>query len=326
MTRCSRRPVECLLSLLGCVAAMVTQACTMERASQPSAEMPSTTINWQLSADVTVDMSRKLTGTARKSRLLFFNVEGPTRFADGVFVSTEPGLLTWLFGGAYDDLKSAAAYEAVYGKADVLVNPQWAVTKEDYLFFAVTKVTVTGYPGTIRSFHNSFDAMKGRPSATTAEPSRSRAFAEPTSTVPATLTSEHVAPTTAPSPEETARALVPPKRGTPALTVTDLQPGIGSSAAAGDLVSYHYVCAVLDGPVVFDSRTQGQVRIRKAGSTDAPAGLGEGLIGVRSGMQRQLLIPPDLAYGVEGLPSAKIPSNATLLMDVYVDQVTPAKR
>ena len=166
---CSRpnlnRVVRCVSIAAMTVVPFLLSACTTGRASQPGASMESTKIGWGLSADISVDMTKKLSGSARKSRLLFFTVEAPNRYVDGVFVSSEGGLLNWLFGGAYDDMKAAAAYNAVYGKAEVLVNPQWSVEVEDYLFFAVTKCSVTGYPGTIKSFRNQSDPIPLPPRA-----------------------------------------------------------------------------------------------------------------------------------------------------------------
>lgn len=320
------------VATLGCMVALFASACTTERASQPGAMLETTNVEWGLRADITVDMSRKLMGSARKSRLLFFTIDGPTRFAEGVFVSTKQGLLTWLFGGADDDLKAAAAYEAVYGKADVLVNPQWITTKEDYLFFAVTKVSVSGFAGTIRSYHSSFEAARGRASTGSSDTPRTQAFSSPASLdAPSPLRPTSTDFDLA-SDESLMLASIAQTRTSdpsvgvgPTLRINDLTGGTGPAAVDGDIVSYHYACSVKGGSPIFDSRGQGLPRSRVAGSADAPIGLGKALIGARPGMHRQVTIPPELAYGVQGLPSAKVPPDATLVMDVYVDQVRPAR-
>ena len=44
-------------------------------------------------------------------------------------------------------------------------------------------------------------------------------------------------------------------------------------------------------------------------------GWDQGVVGMRVGGQRRLIIPPDLAYGSQGVPGA-IPANATLVFDI----------
>jgi hypothetical protein len=297
------------------LAASLLSGCTTDRASQAGARLESTPIDWGVSADVSVDASRKLTGSAKKTRILFFTVEAPTRFIDGVFISTQ--------GGDYEDLKSAAAYEAVYGKADVLVNPQWVVHKEDYLLFSVTQVTVTGHPGTILAFRNSPGDRRGVQGVVNAPSPDSRAFATPT--LPSPRTPSSLAPATDASATRLNLTNAAAERAMP-LQIMDLASGSGPSAEAGDMVSYHYTCRLEDGTTVFDSRGQGGSRERRAGSTTAPAGLGQTLVGAKTGMHRRVVIPPELGYGTTGLPSSKIPPHATLVMDLYVDQVTVASR
>jgi hypothetical protein len=106
------------------------------------------------------------------------------------------------------------------------------------------------------------------------------------------------------------------------MQVTDLLPGSGPAAKAGDKVTYHYVCSLLDGKVVFDSRSTGRTRTRTAGETAAPAGLGQGLVGARKGMHRRLRIPPNLAYGKDGLSKGNIPPDATVVIELFVDDVS----
>lgn len=312
-----RRVSACTLAAF----TVILSSCTTDRASQPGAVIATREVEWGIEADISVDMTRKLTGSVSKSRILFFTVAGPTKFVDGVFISSQKGLLTWIFGD-YDDIKAAAAYEAVYGKADVLVHPQWAIEFNDYVLFAVTKCTVTGYAGSIRSFRNTFEspnrnALYPRPYV---EPGR-RAFADPAAPIPSAID--------IPAPVNSALASMPaPERDGESLldepvSMQDLNAGSGRAAVPGDVVSYHYTCRVLGGTVIFDSKENGLPRRRTAGSDDAPIGLGKGLVGARAGMHRVLTLPPSLAYGSTGLPSAKVPPNATLVIDLYVDQVKP---
>jgi hypothetical protein len=103
----------------------------------------------RLKADIAVDMTKKLKGQASATKLFgFFEISGPTKFADGVFADAGGGILA--FGGN-EGVKSGAAYNAVTsGKADVIVAPQYVIETQNYFVFSTVKATVTGYPGMIR--------------------------------------------------------------------------------------------------------------------------------------------------------------------------------
>jgi len=99
----------------------------------------------------------------------------------------------------------------------------------------------------------------------------------------------------------------------------DLEPGSGTTVAAGQTVAMRYVGALPDGKQ-FDA----------AGPTDAPfvfhpgageviSGWDEGVVGMKVGGKRQLLIPPALGYGSAGV--GPIPPNAILVFTVEVVSV-----
>ena len=54
-------------------------------------------------------------------------------------------------------------------------------------------------------------------------------------------------------------------------------------------------------------------------------GWDQGIVGMKEGGRRRLTIPPDLAYGPQGQPPT-IPANATLVFDIDLEKVTPAKK
>jgi peptidylprolyl isomerase len=94
----------------------------------------------------------------------------------------------------------------------------------------------------------------------------------------------------------------------------DIIAGTGTTLAAGQAVTVHYVGAFANGQV-FDSN--------QAPSTPFPFTLGagrvipgwdQGLVGMKVGGRRQLIIPPELAYGPNDY--GPIPGNSVLVFTV----------
>ena len=106
---------------------------------------------------------------------------------------------------------------------------------------------------------------------------------------------------------------------------TDLVVGTGTVAASGNLVTVGYTGWLHDSsrPDVkgtqFDSRPSYGFRL---GTGAVIRGWDQGLVGMRVGGQRRLVIPPELAYGNTS-PGAPIPPNATLVFDVTLLNVQP---
>ena len=107
------------------------------------------------------------------------------------------------------------------------------------------------------------------------------------------------------TPEPTMPANVPPKPDVQIpegevseLTITDLEPGDGPEAADGDTVVVHYVGVRSEDGTEFDnSYDRGSPFSVTLGQGRVIQGWDQGLVGARAGMQRQLDIPADLAYG-----------------------------
>ena len=96
----------------------------------------------------------------------------------------------------------------------------------------------------------------------------------------------------------------------------DLQVGTGPEVREGQRISVHYRGALADG-TEFDSNQPGDTPFSfRLGQGEVIRGWDEGVAGMRVGGTRQLVIPPDLAYGADG--RGPIPGNAILVFVVTV--------
>ena len=100
-----------------------------------------------------------------------------------------------------------------------------------------------------------------------------------------------------------------------ALVITDLVTGTGAEATKGTTVSVHYVGVNTDGSEFDASWDRGQPLDFRIGAGQVIAGWDQGVAGMKIGGRRQLVIPPDLAYGSRGAPPV-IKPNATLVFVV----------
>jgi FKBP-type peptidyl-prolyl cis-trans isomerase FkpA len=103
---------------------------------------------------------------------------------------------------------------------------------------------------------------------------------------------------------------------------TDLVVGTGATAANGSQVTVAYTGWLHDSSrpdakgSQFDSNTSFPFRL---GTGAVIRGWDQGVVGMRVGGQRRLVIPPELAYGSSG--RAPIPPNATLVFDITLNSV-----
>jgi FKBP-type peptidyl-prolyl cis-trans isomerase len=104
--------------------------------------------------------------------------------------------------------------------------------------------------------------------------------------------------------------------------VEDVKVGTGPAVKSGDLVTVHYV-GTLPGDKEFDSsRRRGTPFTIPVGAGRVIRGWDIGLIGMRAGGVRRLVIPPEEAYGEKGVPPM-IPPHATLRFEVELLHVAP---
>ena len=105
---------------------------------------------------------------------------------------------------------------------------------------------------------------------------------------------------------------------------TDLVVGTGAVAVTGSTVTVAYTGWLHDSSKVdakgaqFDSGTRPPFVL---GTGRVIRGWDQGLVGMRVGGRRRLVIPPELAYGNNSPDTSRIPQNATLVFDVTLNNV-----
>ena len=93
-----------------------------------------------------------------------------------------------------------------------------------------------------------------------------------------------------------------------------------TTAAVGSTVSVHYTLWDTDCFRVESSLDSGDPLEFVAGIGNVIQGFDEGVIGMKAGGKRFLIIPPELGYGEEGSPPS-IPPNVVLLYEVELVSV-----
>jgi peptidylprolyl isomerase len=151
----------------------------------------------------------------------------------------------------------------------------------------------------------------------------------------ATTETQATTPTTPPEPEAPKARKVKPTAGEAdldskpkvpkgkgeeptELVVQDLIVGKGKRAQSGNTVSVKYVGVLFDNGKEFDSSWKGgkgQTFQFPLGGGQVIPGWDQGVVGMREGGRRKLIIPAELAYGPQGFPP-DIPANAALIFDI----------
>jgi len=104
------------------------------------------------------------------------------------------------------------------------------------------------------------------------------------------------------------------------LQFKDLTPGNGASPKSGDNVKVHYTGWLLDGTKFDSSVDRGQPFVFPIGQGRVIKGWDEGVLTMKIGGKRVLIIPADLAYGEKGA-GGSIPPNATLKFEVELIEI-----
>ncbi len=124
------------------------------------------------------------------------------------------------------------------------------------------------------------------------------------------------------SAEKTKPTVTVPKGAPPKkLEIKDIEEGTGPEAKAGDEVTVQYVGVNYKNGKEFDaSWDRGEPFTFQLGAGMVIPGWDQGVEGMKVGGRRELIIPPELAYGPEGSPPA-IGPNETLIFVIDLVEV-----
>lgn len=134
-----------------------------------------------------------------------------------------------------------------------------------------------------------------------------------------TPVAEPVVASTMPKTVEPAK-VEPPPRAPPSsvspsgLQIVVLRDGHGMRAEKGRTVEVHYTLSLEDGRQIESSRSRGPFSFI-LGSGMVIKGWDEGVLGMRVGEVRKIVVPPELAYG-EGGHLPKIPPKSPLVFEI----------
>ena len=109
-------------------------------------------------------------------------------------------------------------------------------------------------------------------------------------------------------------------------TVTDVRVGTGAEAVSGRHLSVNYTGWLYNGTAPekkgaqFDASKPGEPFVLWLGTGQVIAGWDQGIVGMKVGGLRRLIIPGELAYGRAGAGNA-IPPKATLVFDIELVSV-----
>jgi len=103
------------------------------------------------------------------------------------------------------------------------------------------------------------------------------------------------------------------------MVIDDIKIGEGAEVKEGDVVSVHYAGRLQDGTEFDNSKKRGAPFEFQVGGGQVIKGWEEGLLGMKVGGERILVIPPEKAYGDQGI--GPIPGGATLIFSIELLEI-----
>jgi peptidylprolyl isomerase len=122
------------------------------------------------------------------------------------------------------------------------------------------------------------------------------------------------------SPGVAPTVVVPSGSPPTQLESADLIVGTGPAAAAGDSVTVQYVLATYSARKVIQSSWTSQPFVFTLGEGQVISGWDKGVVGMRVGGRRELIIPPSLGYGGQS-PGPGIAANDTLVFVIDLQKI-----
>ncbi|MFA4936919.1 MAG: FKBP-type peptidyl-prolyl cis-trans isomerase [Patescibacteria group bacterium] len=105
------------------------------------------------------------------------------------------------------------------------------------------------------------------------------------------------------------------------LLIEIIKPGQGREAVTGDELAVHYTGWLTNGTKFDSSRDRGEPFVFSLGEGQVIKGWDQGLVGMKPGEQRKLIIPSNLAYGDQGVGNGAIPAKATLIFEIELLEI-----
>jgi FKBP-type peptidyl-prolyl cis-trans isomerase len=103
------------------------------------------------------------------------------------------------------------------------------------------------------------------------------------------------------------------------LLIEDTRVGTGPAVKNGDTISVHFIGALKDGTRFDDSTLRGEPFTFTVGAGSVIEAWDKGVVGMKAGGERVLIVPPSMAYGERGLGA--VPPNATTLFSLTLVEI-----
>ncbi len=141
------------------------------------------------------------------------------------------------------------------------------------------------------------------------------------SSAPANTTDQATTTADITTTQTTTNTTMPTEQPATQLSMKDEILGTGAIAAVGDSVTVNYVGSLTNGTVFDASANHGTTGFTfTLGAGQVIKGWDQGIVGMKVGGKRILVIPPSLAYGDQAVGGV-IPANSTLLFEVELLKV-----